>query len=222
MAAFWIIFLKDVRLELRTRQSLSTMVIFSVAVLLLFAFAIEADPTRFRNFMPGLMWMTYFFAAVLGLFRSFGQERELEAYSLLLSAPVNRTAIYLGKAAAFSLFMILTQIVSLPLFGLFLDMPLLVAPAALTLILVVVDIAIAAVGIIIAGMSLRSPAGEILLPTLLFPLLTPLLIAATNATDTVLAGRPFEAWDFWLLLIITYFALFILAGTFIFDYISEQ
>ncbi len=198
------------------------MVIFSVAVLLLFAFVIEADVARFRSFMPGLMWMTYFFTAVLGLFRSFGQERELEAYSLLLSAPVSRSAIYLGKAAAFSLFMIVTQMVSLPLFGIFLDIPLLVAPTALALILVLVDIAIAAVGIIIAGMSLRSPAGETLLPTLLFPLLTPLLIAATSATDAVLAGQPLQEWDFWLLLIITFFALFILAGTFIFDYISEQ
>ena len=153
MAAFWIVFLKDVQLELRTKQSLSTMVIFSVVVLLLFALTIEADPARFRNFIPGLMWMIYFFTAVLGLFRSFGQERELEAYSLLLSAPVSRSAIYLGKAAAFSLFMIVTQIVSLPLFCLFLDLQLFIAPAAMVLILILVDIAIAAVGIIIAGIS---------------------------------------------------------------------
>ena len=86
----------------------------------------------------------------------------------------------------------------------------------------VTDLAIAAVGTLIAGMSLRSPAGETLLPILLFPLLAPLLIAATRATSAALAGRPLGEWDFWLMLLVTFFALFVLAGTFIFDYISEQ
>ncbi|MFB0517477.1 MAG: heme exporter protein CcmB [Candidatus Neomarinimicrobiota bacterium] len=218
----WTIFLKDLRLELRTRESLSAMVVFAAAVILLFAFAFDAAPTRFRSFTPGLIWMTYFFAAVLGLLRTFGQEKELEAYSLLLSAPVDRSTIYLGKAAAFFLFLLAAQIVSLPLFGLFLDVPLLAAPAALALIFVLADLAIAAVGILIAGMSLRSPAGETLLPILLFPLLTPLLIAATKATSAALARRPISEWDFWLMLLTTFFFLFVLAGTFIFDYISEQ
>ncbi len=218
----WTIFLKDLRLELRTRESLSAMVVFSAAVILLFAFAFDAAMARFRAFAPGLMWMTYLFTAVLGLIRTFGQEKELEAYSLLLSAPVNRSSIYLGKAAAFFLFLLVAQVISLPLFYLFLDMPLLAAPASLILILVVTDMAIAAVGMIVAGISLRSPAGETLLPILLLPLLTPLLIAATRATTAVLAGRPLAEWDFWLMLLITFFVLFVLAGTFIFDYISEQ
>ncbi len=222
MAAAWTIFLKDLRLELRTRESLSAMVVFAAAVILLFAFAFNAAPERFRAFTPGLMWMTYFFTAVLGLLRSFGREQELEAYSLLLSAPVSRSAIYLGKAAAFFLFLLATQVVSLPLFGLFLDMPLLAAPASLALILVITDLAIAAVGTLIAGMSLRSPAGETLLPVLLFPLLAPLLIAAARATSAALAGRPLREWDFWLLLMVTFFAVFVAVGTLIFDYISEQ
>ena len=71
--AFWTIFLKDLRLELRTKESLSAMVVFAAAVILLFAFAFEAAPARFQSFMPGLMWMTYFFTAVLGLFRSVCQ-----------------------------------------------------------------------------------------------------------------------------------------------------
>jgi len=220
--AFWTVFVKDLRLELRTRESLSTMVVFAAAVILLFSFAFDAGPAQFRAFTPGLMWLTYFFTAVLGLLRSFGQEKELEAYSLLLTAPVNRSAIYLGKAAAFFVFLLAAQLVSLPLFGLFLEMPLLRAPASLALILVITDLAIAAVGTLIAGMSLRSPAGETLLPILLFPLLAPLLIAATRATSAALAGRPLGEWDFWLMLLVTFFALFVLAGTFIFDYISEQ
>ena len=194
--AFWTVFVKDLRLELRTRESLSTMVVFAAAVILLFSFAFDAGPARFRAFTPGLMWLTYFFTAVLGLLRSFGQEKELEAYSLLLTAPVDRSAIYLGKAAAFFVFLLMTQLVSLPLFGLFLEMPLLRAPASLALILVLTDLAIAAVGTLIAGMSLRSPAGETLLPILLFPLLAPVLIAATRATSAALAGRPFSEWDF--------------------------
>ncbi len=222
MAAAWTIFLKDLRLELRTRESLSAMVVFAAVVILLFAFAVKAAPARFSAFTPGLMWMTYFFTAVLGLLRSFGQEKEMEAYSLLLSAPVSRSAIYLGKTAAFFVFLLAAQVVSLPLFGLFLDLPLLAAPAGLVLILVLTDLAIAAVGTLIAGMCLRSPAGETLLPVLLFPLLTPLLIAATRATSAALDGRPLREWDFWLMLLVTFFILFVLAGTLIFDYITEQ
>lgn len=220
--AFWTVFVKDLRLELRTRESLSTMVIFAAAVILLFSFAFDAGPAQFRTFTPGLMWLTYFFTAVLGLLRSFGQEKELEAYSLLLTAPVDRSAIYLGKAAAFFVFLLAAQAVSLPLFGLFLEMPLLKAPAAMALILVLTDLAIAAVGILIAGMSLRSPAGETLLPILLFPLLAPLLIAATRATRAALGGRPIAEWDFWLMLLTTFLVLFALAGTFTFNYTSEQ
>ncbi|UCD38226.1 MAG: heme exporter protein CcmB [Fidelibacterota bacterium] len=222
MTAFWTIFVKDLRLELRTRESMSAMVVFAAAVILLFAFAFDVAPNRFRVFTPGLMWMTYFFTAVLGLLRTFGQEREMEAYSLLLSAPVERGAIFLGKAAAFFVFLLAAQVVSLPLFGVFLSMPLLTAPVSMVLILVITDMAIAALGTLIAGMSLRSPMGEILLPVLAFPLLTPLLIASSKATGAALNGAPIGDWDFWLMLLVTYLVLFSLVGTYIFDYISEQ
>ncbi|UCH09224.1 MAG: heme exporter protein CcmB [Fidelibacterota bacterium] len=220
--AFWTVFQKDLRLELRTRESLSTMVVFAAAVILLFAFAFEAAPARFQSFTPGLMWMTYFFTAVLGLLRSFGQEKELEAYSLLLSAPVDRSAIFAGKTMAFFIFLLLAQAVSLPLFALFLHLPLLAAPAYLIGILILADLGIAVVGVLISGMSLRSPAGETLLPILLFPLLTPLLIAASKATHAALNGRPVSEWDVWLMLMVSYLVLFAVAGTFTFDYISEQ
>ena len=222
MASVLTILMKDLRLELRTRESLFTMLAFTGAVILLFAFTLGAAPVRNPSLLPGLMWMTYFFAAVLGLLRLFGREKEFDAFDLLLTAPIDRSAIYLGKLAAFFLFILITQTVSLPLFGLLLGMPLLSAPLALAAILIITDLALAAVGSLVAGMSLRLPAGETLLPVLLFPLLTPLLIAGTKATTAALNGQPLREWDFWLLLMGTFFVLFALAGTFIFDYISEQ
>ncbi len=220
--AFWTILMKDIRLELRTRESLAAMVVFSLAVVLLFAFAFNVSPDRQGTFTPGLMWMTYFFVAVLGLVRSFGREKELEAYNLLLTAPVDRSAIYLGKSLAFFLFLVIAQALSLPVFVLLLDLELAAAPWQFTLILLTTDLAMAAVGGLVAGLSLRTPMGETLLPILLFPLLTPILIAATRATNAALAGKPVADWDSWLMLIATFFALFILAGTFIFDYIAEE
>ncbi|MEE9465512.1 MAG: heme exporter protein CcmB [Candidatus Neomarinimicrobiota bacterium] len=220
--AFWTILMKDIRLELRTRESLAAMVVFALAVVLLFAFAFNVSPDRQGTFTPGLMWMTYFFVAVLGLVRSFGREKELEAYDLLLTAPLDRSAVYLGKSAAFLLFLLVAQVLSLPVFVIFLDLPLTAAPLKFGLILLTTDLAIAAVGGLIAGLSLRTPMGETLLPILLFPLLTPILIAATRATNAALAGKPVSEWDFWLMLIVTFFVLFVLAGTFIFDYIAEQ
>lgn len=220
--AFWSVFTKDIRLELRTKESLTTMVVFAAAVILLFSFAFDANPARVREFMPGFIWLTYFFVATLGLLRSFGHEKDLEAYSLLLSAPIDRSAIYLGKTAAFVVFLLIAQLISLPLFGLFLDVPLLTAPLELTLIVVLSDFAISAVGNMIAGMSLRSPSGETLLPILLFPLLTPLLIAASKATGGALTGGVIADYGKWVMLLATYAGVFLIAGTLIFDYISEQ
>ncbi len=220
--AFLTILAKDIRLELRTKESLAAMVVFALAVVLLFAFAFNFSPDLRGSFTPGLMWMTYFFVAVLGLLRVFGQEKQLEAYDLLLTAPVDRSLIYLGKSTAFLLLLLVAQVLSLPVFVLFLELPLATAPGYFILILLVTDLAIAAVGGLVAGLSLRAPAGDTLLPIILFPLLTPILIAATKATSAALAGQPFPEWDFWIMLIITFFALFVLAGIFTFDYIAEQ
>lgn len=216
------ILMKDLRLELRNKDALATMVVFAVAVILLFAFAFDIAPARLNTLAPGLLWLTYFFTAVLGLLRSFGREADMEAYDLLLASPVDRAAIYFGKMLAFFIFLIITQILSLPLFALFLDIPLLSAPLFLTMIIIVTDLAIAAVGVLIAGMSLHSPTGATMLPVLLFPLLTPVLIAATKATSAALAGQPLADWDAWIMLEITFVCIFVLTGTFVFDYISEQ
>ena len=194
MADAWVVFIKEVRLELRTRESLAAMVVFSAGVIVLFALAVNAPVARSGSITPGLMWMTYFFAAVLGLLRSFGREKEMEAFTLLLSAPVDRGGIYLGKMLALCLFLVVAQLASLPLFTLFLALPVGNAPAYLALILLVTDLAIAAVGTLIAALGLRSPAGEILLPILLFPLLAPILIAATKATTLALDARPLSEW----------------------------
>ena len=216
------ILMKDLRLELRNKDALATMIIFALAVILLFAFAFDVAPAKLNTFAPGLLWLTYFFTAVLGLLRSFGRELELDAYDLLLASPIDRAAIYLGKMLAFFLFLIIAQLFSLPIFALFLDIPIFSAPLYLALIILVTDLAIAAVGLLIAGMSLRSPAGATMLPILLFPLLTPVLIAATKATGAALAGQGLADWAAWIMLEITFVVIFVFTGTFVFDYISEQ
>ena len=216
------IFKKDLRLELRTGESLVAMILFSVGVILLFSFALPMTPQVSSSLAPGLLWMTYFFAAVMGLFRSFSREHELEAYALLLSSPLERSSIYLGKLAAFVLFLIITQAASLPLFALFLNLPLWSAPGQVAVVVILADLAIGAVGILVGGLSRRSPLGEALLPILLFPLLAPILIAATKATRMVLDGMPLAAWDVWLMILITFLVAFGLVGAFIFDYISEE
>ena len=198
------------------------MVIFSVTVILLFSFAFNAGSVQIRAFAPGLIWMTYFFSGVLGLLRIFGREKEMEAYDLLLCSPAGRSAIYLGKVIAFTILLGLAQLISLPLFSLFLDLNMGAAPLSLAGLFLLANLAFAGVGTLVAALGLRSPHGDTLLPVLLFPILTPALIAATRATSAIFASRPLGEWDFWLMLLVTYCTLFILAGSFIYDYISEQ
>ena len=148
--------------------------------------------------------------------------RPHDAYDLLLSSPIDRSSIYLGKTAAFALLMVITQLLSMPLFSLFLDIPLAASAPMLVAVFLLADIAIASVGTVVAGLGLRSPHGDTLLPVLLFPLLTPALIATTRSTSAALAGRPVAEYDVWLMLLVTYCVVFLLLGAFIFDYISEQ
>ena len=147
---------KELLQELRGRESVLSMTVFGVAVILLFAFAFNAAPVEFQNFLPGLIWMTYFFTAVLGLLRSFSAEREMDAFALLLSSPVDRSLIYLAKVTAFWIFLCIVQLITMPLFSLFLKMDFGGGLLKIIPLFMLINAAISAVGILIAGMGIRT------------------------------------------------------------------
>ncbi|MFQ6610333.1 MAG: heme exporter protein CcmB [Fidelibacterota bacterium] len=213
---------KELQHEIRAKESVISMVVFGVSVILLFSFAFNATPAEFSRFLPGLMWMTFLFISILGLLRSFSAEKEMDAYAALLSSPVDRGNIYLGKLIAFWIFLLFAQIFTLPLFMLFLNLNISVHPLMFILLVFVTNWAISAVGIMISGMGLRTRMGEVLVPVIMFPLMSPVLIAATKITHTIVSGFSLAGTNYWMMILLTFAVVFSATGYLTFGAISEE
>jgi heme exporter protein B len=117
---------------------------------------------------------------------------------------------------------LIAQIIIVPLFWLFLDLDIPEQIGLWLLIFIMTDLGIAAIGSLVAGITLRARMSEVLLPILLFPLVSPLLIAAVKSTDAILMGLPFEEWKIWAAIIFTFVIAFSVTGVLIFEYVSEE
>ena len=213
---------KDLLIELRSKEIVVSMAAFGVSVILLYSFSFNESPRTFSIFASGLIWMVFLFISVLGLHRSFSLEKEFDAIGLILSAPVDRSLIFLSKWVSGFLFLLIAQIIIVPLFWLFLDLDIPEQIGLWLLIFIMTDLGIAAIGSLVAGITLRARMSEVLLPILLFPLVSPLLIAAVKSTDAILLGLPFEEWKIWAAIIFTFVIAFSVTGVLIFEYVSEE
>jgi heme exporter protein B len=213
---------KDFAHELRTRQTVPAMALFSVTVFVLFHFGLARD-TVSGSLASGILWVTLLLAAVVGLNRLFAAERDGGAGEGLLLAPIDRTAIYVAKAAALLLYLALLEVVALPAFALLLDPGLGGGLAELIAILALADVGVAAVGALVAGLAAEARAREVIVPLMLLPLLVPVLIAAANASRPLLEARAHAAGlAKWLGLIGLYDVVFILVAVAVFDYLLDD
>jgi heme exporter protein B len=182
---------KDLRLELRSRERLTSMLVFAVLVAVVFNFAL--DPAVRAGAVAGAMlWVTILFTGLLGLGRSFLLEREQDALTGLLLAPVDRSALYLGKLLANVAILAASEIIIVPVFALFFQLELGRAPGGIALVVVLASVGFMALGTLFSAISGNTRMGDTLLPVLLFPLLLPVVIFAASATQRLLLGRPFD------------------------------
>lgn len=222
MTAFSALIAKDLRVEFRSKEIIVSMIAFGVAVILVYAFAFRQAPDVFSKFSPGLMWTVFLFVSALGLHRSFSLEKEFDAFGLLLSAPVERFSIFLSKWLSSCAFLATSQLIIVPLFFLFLGLPSPENIWAWVGLFLIADLGITALGSLVSGIVMRFRMSEVLLPILLFPLVSPLLIAAVKSTDALLSNLDFNAWRIWAQLLITFVVAFGVTGYLIFDYVSEE
>jgi heme exporter protein B len=181
---------KDLRLELRSRERLTSMLVFAILVAVVFNFAL--DPAIRAGAVAGAMlWVTILFTGLLGLGRSFLLEREQDALTGLLLAPVDRSALYLGKLLANVAILTASEIVIVPVFALFFQLELGRALGGISLIVLLASVGFMALGTLFSAISGSTRMGDTLLPVLLFPLLLPVVIFAASATQRLLLGRPF-------------------------------
>ncbi len=181
---------KDLVTEWRSRDRIVAMTVFSFLIVIVFQFAFpDTDQEELARLAPGLLWVTYVFAAVIGLGRTFATELENEAMTALALAPGTRGWIFLGKATATWLLITLVQGLTALVFALFFRVDLSVGLGGSLAIVALANVAICSVGTLLSAMSVRSRFREVLLPVLLIPTLIPVLAAAVRGTTHSLAGE---------------------------------
>ncbi len=213
---------KDLRVELRTLQAVPAMVLFSTTIYVIFRFGL--DRTRLDGGLAaGVLLVTILFAALLAINRLFVAEREQGGFEAVRLAPVDGTALFLAKALALLVYLVVLEVVAIPVFWLFfLDsgsglLPLL--PVVLLL-----DVALAVLGALISPIATNSTARDLIGPLILLPLLLPPMIAASSAAANLLvAGGPsYDKYGAWLASLGLYDAIFLLIGWAVFDFLLED
>jgi heme exporter protein B len=214
---------KDLAIELRTRQSVPAMALFSVTVFVLFHFGLDRNEIE-GSLASGVLWVTLLLATVLAVTRIFAAERDDAALDGILLAPIDRTAIYLAKAAALFLYLVLLEIVALPAFAILLLGPDLTnALPELLAVLALADVGLAAVGALVAGLASETRLRELIVPLLLLPLLVPVLIAAAKASKPLLMPVSATAdLGKWLGFMALYDMVFVLLAVAVFDFLLED
>lgn len=215
----WAVARKDLLIELRSRDVLSSAVVFTLLVLLIFNFALDLTGDTVRAVAPGILWVTFIFAGTLTLGRTFARERERGALQGLLLAPIDRGGLFVAKLLVNLVLLGIVELVALPAFvGLYnLDL----RPGALLMVVALGTLGFAGVGTLFAAVAANTRAREALLPLLLFPVLVPVIIGAVKATGETVAGATASGPP-WLGLLVAFDAIFLALGYVLFEYAIEE
>ncbi|MBI2965516.1 MAG: heme exporter protein CcmB [Chloroflexi bacterium] len=220
LGPIWAIARKDLLLEVRNRDIVVSLVVFSMLVLIVFNFAIELTPVNVAVVGPGILWVAIAFAGVIGLNRSFVLEKERDALDGLMLAPVSRDGLFLGKTLGNAIFMLVAQAVLIPVFAALFDVDIL--RFEIGVIAAMTTLGFAGAGTVFAAMAINTRSREIMLPVLFLPAISPLLIAAVEATAGVATGGSWGASSRWIQIITVFDAVFVVGGALLFHYVLED
>ena len=217
----WIILWKDLLVERRAKEQTNGLLFFCLVLLFLFQFALGPDRDRLAAALPGLLWLGFILAGLLGLGRSFLTERENDCWEGLRLTPGDKSAIYLGKLAGNCVLMTAVEIVLVVLFGVFYNVDLWTPAAPLALVLALGTVGLAAVGTLFAAMTTQVRARELLFPVLLLPVQVPVLLATVSATQALLLGQPLADVAHWLKLLAGADLVYVTIGLLTFEFVLE-
>jgi len=213
---------KDLRVELRTLRSLPAMALFAVTTFVVFRFGLDRTGLE-GSLAAGVLVATLLFAAILAINRLFVAERDEGGFELIRLAPIDRTVLFAAKASALTLYLVVLELVVVPIFALFfLDSAAALPP--LIPVLLLADLGIALTGTLISTIATMSSARDLLAPLILLPLLVPLVIAAAGAAEPVLAagGPEYDRFGTWLAVLGLYDGVFALVGYAVFDFLLDD
>jgi heme exporter protein B len=211
---------KDLRAEIRSREMISSMILFTLMTVLVFSLALELDKQARQNTVAGVLWVTIVFAGVLGLGRSLASEKDRGSLDALLIAPIDRSALFFGKMIGNLLFVLVIDVALMflltVLFNITLIKPLLLG------VVVLGSLGFTTVGTLLASMSVHARAREAMLPIILMPVVLPVLISAVRASTAILNGMPREDWLPWIQLLAVADVVFLAASYALFDFVVEE
>jgi heme exporter protein B len=213
---------KDLYSEWKTRQMMSTMLIFSGLVIVIFSFAFDPANQSMKAIMPGVLWVTIVFSGILGLNRSFIAEYKNENLSGMMVSPVDPSAIYLGKMIANFIIAVVVEVIAIPLLFILFDFRWMGSLPYFISIILLGTFGFISIGTFLAALSANSRSSEMLLPVILFPIVTPILIGAVQATKIILTNmEKLPTAISWIELITGYDAIFFVLCFLLFEYVLE-
>jgi heme exporter protein B len=216
-----IILWKDLLLEFRSRDMIISVLVFGLLVVVVFNFALNVTPRLVTDLAPGILWVAFAFSGTLAMNRAFVREKEQGGLEGLILTPVSRDAIFLGKALAGFLFMLIVEAALLPVFAALMGF----SAFSLTLVLTIVlaTLGFATVGTLFSAIAVQTRSREIMLPVLFFPIILPVLIGAVEATTQAIGGAAGGVGvSRWLPLIAVFDALFLVICPWVFAFVVEE
>ena len=211
---------KDILLELRTKNVITAVLTFALVSMVIFSFAFEPTPKIIAIVAPGILWVAITFAGLLGLNRSFSMEEENESLEGLLLCPVTRDVIYFGKLLGIFLFMLVAEVILLPVFAILYNLD--VFEIGMFVIMTLTTLGFAGIGTLFSAIAVNTRSREMMLPMLLLPLASPIIIAAVESTRILLDGGTWSEIGRWWQLILAFDVIFLIASSFVFGSVLEE
>ncbi len=210
---------KDILSEMRAKEVVFSVLVFTLLVIVIFNFAFGTSQQTIELVAPGMLWVTFAFAGVLSLNRSFIMEKEEGCLEGLMVCPISREVIYVGKMLGSLLFMLIIEAIALPIFAFLFN---LVLSPQLVAITVLTTIGFVAVGTLFSALAVNTKAREMVLPILFLPIVVPIIISAVMASGLALAGKPWSDLSSWLQIIVAFDAIFLVVSFLIFAFVIEE
>ncbi len=201
---------KDLRSELRSKETINASLSFALVILLLFSFAFDLKPQQVREMGGGLLWLVFMFAGALILNRSFSRELPNDCLDALISSPVSPAQLWAGKAIANYVLILAVEAMCLPVFAIFYNISILDQVPMLVSVMLLGTWALTIIGTTFSAMTVNLRLRELMLPTLLYPMLIPAIMASIQLTGVILSREPIGDNSIWFRVLIGYDLIFTL------------
>lgn len=212
---------KDILTELRSKEIAFSILFFALLVIIVFSFALDQeDDDTMELVAPGVLWIAFTFAGVLGMNRIFSVEKEKGCLEGLMLCPVARDTIYWGKMIGGLVFMLIVEALITPVFLVLFDLSLFIPELALIYLLATVGFV--SVGTLFSAMAANTRAKDILLPILFFPVVVPVIISAVKATEVAIDGEAFSDMVSWLQIMGAFAVVFLVVSALVFEFVIEE